>query len=151
MKTCKGANGFPLYTSVGVKAELPRSCERNYLYAAAAASSLSLRWSGLKGGAARVLHVLHISNPASALLNWVSTKHIWVCYKPLVAPFFPLSSPPPPPLHQTHEKNRRENGACFASGTTSKRGEKAGREGRRVLTYLSQWLHLKGLAPVCLR
>ncbi len=27
----------------------------------------------------------HISNPASTLLNWVSIKHVWVCYQRLVA------------------------------------------------------------------
>lgn len=113
-----------------------------------ASSSLGLRWSRLKGGAARVLHVLHISNPASTLLNWVSTKHIWVCYKPLVAPFFPF---PPRPKHI--KKNQKKNGVKTAPALPVEplQNRKRRQGKRRVLTYLSQWLHLKGLAPVCLR
>lgn len=53
-----------------------------------ATSMLSVICIPLKVGAGRVLHVLHISNPDSTLLNWVRTKHIWVCYEPLVTPFF---------------------------------------------------------------
>lgn len=42
----------------------------------------------LKDCAGWVSCVFHVTNPASTLLNWVRTKHIWTRYPPLVAPLF---------------------------------------------------------------
>lgn len=71
---------------------------------------LDSHWKTEQVGSCMCCRGAHISNPASTLLNWVSTKHNWVRYQPVVAL-----------LSETKlcTKKQRENPAHCAGGTTS--------------------------------